>query len=789
MSKFFSGFTNVVRRYPLLFLLGLCGIMAVAYVLYPVEETREALAPQGEGDRVYFGGDTTVTQEFKSEKGLTSISIPVGGNAPLPGPLILHIRPVDGDDDIAVSPIFSLRDEVATFRFKAIKFTPQPGRWVLEAPHSPAQSFWVYREQDASAFTEGEAFVGSRIMRGNFGFSQVWTRPRILSSQRLFEPALVGWWMRGAAVLGLLGAIVWYLTPVKYRDKLWRREIWVLSGILALGFLLHMDFAASMPIVNDEGAYIQDVMQMDGRLLPFRDYLTKGPAYLACLWLWHLIIPNTMLAWRLFSAIAWVLAGIGFWLCMKEWGLNPKARISASAAFSLMPAAISLTVPLLLQTASVPVSLFALWLVLRAVNSQSSYVMAASAALMGLGFFIRVSTVVPAFMGLMLIVVLAKPRLKLVAVYVVTGVLLFSVVFGAGVAVMGLEKAAIMVNAEALLISRTRQEKIEAASVREPLIRSVVIESRVLWRAGLPYMAALLIWPVIFMTRRYLTLTGMLGVLGMYIVWQVWMTLVDTDYLLPGNYWFLQQFIVLSVAILPLVALVVSLLYQPAGPLLSKEHRASLFALFWLVATGFIYGQWGRFRQSYWVEFLAALSLLLGLVGVSVATTWSHTKPHWLRISGNALFFILSMAWVLQGYGMAWKYPHTGTVAVTSLHDMVGIIRDIVPRGEVLFTAQPILTAFAERPIMFGYSHPGWYREARVGSLPVAMRDLLFLPPEAITDYLRTEARYVFLDHRTDEIYFDGYPERRQLLADLFLPVGSVGNDVDGDTWVLYRRK
>lgn len=788
MSISFRSIDRLVRAYPLVWLSGLFVLLVVAYLLCPVEEQRQALAPQGEGDRVYFGDNVTVAQEFQAEAGLVKITIPLGRTAPLPGPLLLHIRPAHSDEDITVVPIFSLQDELAVFKFNPLRSVPRQAKWVLEAPHSPGNSFWVYREQDSSIFSEGRAFVNGRVHRGNFAFAQIWARPTIVSSQSLFEVPQVSSWERVAVWIGLLAGLAWLFIGAE-REKLFARERLMLGLVLGAGFCLHLFFSTTMLIVNDEGAYIQDVLQASSHLLPFRDYLTKGPAYLLLLWLWQFLIPNTIIAWRLFSAVSWVLAGIGLWLFMRQWGMSAKTRLIASAAFSLMPAAVSLTVPILLQVTSVPVALFGLWLVLRGVHMRSTRLVGMAAAIMAIGFFIRVSTVIPALMGLVLIVWLAKDRIRQVLVYVGTGVLIFAIVFGSGVAVMGLSKAAILVNAEALLISQNRQEKIQAKSDKEPIIRTAVIEARVLWRAGLPYLVAVLLSPLLFMARRTFYRTALLALAGLYIVWHVWFTLADTGYLLPGNYYLLRYIIFASVVVLPILFLVILLLYQRSKTVVTRERSLAVFLLVWLLLTGVLYGQWGRFRQSYWVEFLPALSILVGIMIPFVASLWNSVRPVWLKRAGAAMATIVVAVWICQAYVIAWKYPHTGTVSPVSLHRMVKIVSDAVPRGTTLFTAQPILTAAAERPIMFGYSHPGWYRESRVGSLPAAVRDLLFISPEGITAYLEKEAEYVFFDHRTDEIYFDGYPQRRTILDTLFSEVGSVQNEGDGDTFILYKRK
>jgi hypothetical protein len=189
------------------------------------------------------------------------------------------------------------------------------------------------------------------------------------------------------------------------------------------------------------------------------------------------------------------------------------------------------------------------------------------------------------------------------------------------------------------------------------------------------------------------------------------------------------------------------------------------------------------------VEFLPPLALLASWSLVYVWQFWRHVSPHWLKQGLIVGVWILIGMSLYQSALIAWRNPHTGTIDQGSMKQFVRLVQQAVPEHEAIFTAQPLVTALAARPIMFGNSHPGWYREARFGTISEELRDLLFVGPEVVTHFLQEEARFVVLERRTHEIYFDGYPERQEMLRDSFELVGSVANSSGGDGLQLYRRR
>lgn len=781
-----------VRSYPVVVLFCLFLIVIACYLAAPISYSRIIPAPQGENDRLYFGGAKVVSQEFIPHTGLSEINVPVGSADHPKTPLILHIRKSADSSDIVAIPLFSLQNETAKFRFNPILLPPSRLVWIIEAPHAAGNSFWTYREQDVTAFPEGHTYQNNRSVKGNIGFSEVWTYPRFAAIIHTFKTssghgfAPFEYASAYAGIAALAGAML-----LKRRNI---AEKTIVLWCIALGIALHIWLALTTPVIIDEGAYIQDILQASHHLLPFRDFLTKGPAYLFILWLWSFIVPHTVVAWRLLSAILWALGTWWFWQLAIEFDLQKRSRLLATAAFGIMPASIALSTPLLLETASIPISLLGLLCIIRSAKKSSWKLAALAGAVFAMAFFVRVTAAIPACIALIALLVFAKKqfKIKLAGAYIATGLLLFGLMFCSSVAIMGIHKASVVVNMEALLISQNRQQNVQVSDApSDPAFRTIIIQSRLLWRTGVLFVASLFLIPLLLIDRRRILLSFSIFTALFFACRYVVLTLYDTGFLLPKHFATSVPFILIIIIGVPLLTAFAAFFYNRTEKMRDHSTQALFVILFlvWLAFSGYAYAKYGRFRQSYLTEFIPQLALFFGVGFHFLFTTWSSIRPVWLsRLLTGGMLFLMG-AGVYQGYAMAEMFPHTGTVDQGSLVRIVSLIQENVPKGDMIFTAQPVATAFSERQIMFGYSHPGWYREAMFGTVSVELRNLLFRTPEAITDYLKHEAEFVLTDSRTNEIYFDGYPERAAILKQDFEEISSTINETAGDTYTLYRRR
>jgi hypothetical protein len=787
--RYTSRATDFLRSHPLL-LSACAGLVILAwYMLMPVQFVRRVPAPEGEGDRLYFGSTGVVAQEFHAHAGLSALSIPLGGTFSPATPLILHLRKDISGPDLASVPVFSVQGEQAVFHLsKGLPRQERPLVWILEAPHSPARFFWVYREQEEGAFKEGNAYYNGRVIRGNLGFTETWAIPRLASlSPGIGTPVPLARWEYMSLAAGIAG-----LAIISFYRRRPLREPAVVIIILSLSVAAHIFFIIATPVVIDEGAYIQDVLQTSARLFPFRDFLTKGPMYLVLLWLWGQIVPHAIIFWRLFSTVAWTGGAWCFWRLMRELDVPRGVRLAALFLFTLLPSSVALTTPLLLETASVSVSMLGLLLAARAGKSGRVSLAAWAGAVFAGSFFIRVTAAITALVAALLLILLGerKQRWRLLGSYIATGLVVFGCIFSAAILAFGLPKAAIMVNLEAILISQQRQAAV-ADGAAEPLIRSLAVESRFFWQTGPILLAGFFLAPLLALRRSRLLLAAMICAALYAVIAQLLFHLRDMGYLLPTHapsaIWLITAF----VAGLPVLTVVCGMLYGQKTVRASVGPRTWLpwIATGWLLLTVLAYAHWGRFRESYLTEFLPQLALLAAFGWYHADKLWRAISPRLLAASARAVITTGMCASIFQGYVLAARYPYTGTVDQGSLAEITRLIERHVPRGQDLFTAQPVATASAQQAIIFGYSHPGWYREARFHTISPELLHVMFRDDSAITTYLRDQARYVLTDSRTDEIYFDGYPERTAILRDRFEAVGSVDNPAAGDTYTLYQRK
>ncbi len=796
MQFFPEKIRNAIVQHPLLIVTSVVLVMAGILVSLPISQSQIFLAPQGESNRFYFGGTRVVGQTMQPPVGLNEVVIPVGTASEMKGPLILHLRQDWHGADVRTSTVYSISGENVRFRFPILINPPHELLWLLEAPHGTSKSYWVYREKDESVKV-GDAYLNMQKIRGSFGYEAVKRLPLIMiwlnpePIEGYWHPARILPFEQAISGIGLgisiaIGALL-YAWP-RWKGTKYISEQTIIISCIVIGVLLHIPLAAHMPLINDEGAYIQDVMQAKASFMPLREYLTKGPAYLVILKLWQLLTPHTVLGWRALPILSWAAATGIFWLLLRQLSAPRLVRGIAVACMSFLPAVVALTTPLLLQTTSVPVLLLALLAVAYGARHSLRRYIVLGALIITLAFFIRVSSVVGGCLGLVLIGFLSKKKISDALTYIGTGVGAFLVIFVILMSLLGWQKALVASNAEALIISEQRAQKVAAAE-QEPLIRELTIESRVLWRGAPILIFGLLALPLAFIERRRLIRSGLVALASLSVVHQVYRHLSDTEYLLPGAFTMLQLLMVGLVFGGILFMVVMRFTGKAVAFRFAGQWTSIVTFAVWLVLLAYLYLQWGRFRQNYLVEFIPPLSLLAAWGCAHFIWNARNITPTFLRKSFQAIGIFLVASLYAMGWYMSWLYPHTGTIAQSSLKEFSqGVARYVAP-GQELFTAQPNITAFSRRPIIFGYSHPGWYREARFHTIPEQLLYLFFAPPARVTEYLQNEATYVAMDVRTHEIYFDGYPERQKMLDELFIPVFSVPNDAGGGTLELYERK
>lgn len=774
-----------IEEYPVAFILIIALALLSAWLLSPQEQVRRILAPDGSDNRYTFGGSVSLGQEFIPPVGLHKIILPVRAEAMPSGPLILHLRETYFGHDIRTSIVFQVEEEQGdiSFSFPSLFNPPAKAIWIIEASHNTNKSFALFREHDAAAFLEGKAYNNNRPIVGNFGFTLVHYQPRIIEWWQQTAAASQSWeWL--TIIIGFgLAAIVPY---INVRPKIVGPQQ-IIFLMAAVSVIAHVVVSYHLPIVNDEGAYIQDALQTKPGFLPLRDFLTKGPLYIGLLKVWQWLTPHTVTAWRLLAALSWGVGTIAIALLVRQLHPHRSGTIFAFL-FALLPASVALTTPLLLQTTSVPLMLIGLLLAAKGAQQQRPAWLAASGLVMNLAFLIRVNSVIGAGLGLFLILWLTRSgwRWRALIIYSVSGLSIFFSLFGLSVLMLGLAKALVVFNAEAFLIAG--QRAVMTTDETDLWLRLVLKHAATFWQAGVPLLFGLPLLPLLLDRQKGFLSLIIRTIVMLSLIYFSWWHLADMQYLLPQKFVLIRLVVIGLIFIVPLVFLVIRQFTPRLQP-----HKDSMtivwLGVLWLILLLVVYTNWGRFRQSYLVEFIPPLTLLTGFCLTAITHYYQSLKPRWLGKIITVSVTGLMITSYLQGSIMMWRYPHTGTINHENLQTVVSAVRNHVPADQPLFTAQPIITAFSWRPIIFGYSHPGWIREERLGFIPADLRRLYFAEPEVITDYLEHTANYVLMDRRTLEIYFDGFPERKTILKNQFELISQIASDLEQEPFQLYRRR
>jgi hypothetical protein len=369
---------------------------------------------------------------------------------------------------------------------------------------------------------------------------------------------------------------------------------------------------------------------------------------------------------------------------------------------------------------------------------------------------------------------------------------------------LGIERAAVLFNTEVFIISQQRAEEVAAQDKpEEAVIRDIITKLRVLWSTATVLLAGILLLPVVLIRRQPLislfVLVGGLIAVGVSIA----INLGDMNYHLPINLPLVKISSALLLFGMPILALVISVrnLYEnPKGSHNEIHDRRWLFWVVpWLLLWVILYSVWGDFRDTYLAEFLAPLALLSGWAIAQFIGDLKSIRPLWF---GRGLAFVIAVLFVAswyQGLMIASRYPFTGTMSLKSLSGIVALVEQRVPANQPLFTAQSAVPALSGRPQFLGYSHPGWILYEQLGTVSIELRELYFLGPSAVTDYLRTEVNYVLTDRRTVDVFFnppaerqdllEQYSDRQDLLEQHFELIGEIPNENSQTPFRLYERK
>ncbi len=127
-------------------------------------------------------------------------------------------------------------------------------------------------------------------------------------------------WLRASLPAIVFFVVLWLIGQRPY-DRLlsWFGKFGLTIGLIAVlaivGFALRWIYATELPVTNDEGNYLYDAYAWQYGVLAGGDGYVKAPLVIAWIYIWQLLVGNTIIAGRLASIVAGVLTVIPiYWL-------------------------------------------------------------------------------------------------------------------------------------------------------------------------------------------------------------------------------------------------------------------------------------------------------------------------------------------------------------------------------------------------------------------------------------------------------------------------------------------
>ena len=814
------------------------------FLALPVQrEVVRTTAPHTPHDVEPFGGLRIIGQAFHAPRdGMSEIQVFL--RLPLPReafPMVLHLRhgrySVHDVRTVTLTEDDLTSDGRLRARFHPVrKSAGLPYVFMLESLRAPTGSVAAYHQIDGSIYGQGYLFwVHPNLDRpGDLEFALVAREPRGLEAWRRFLSAVgtsvtpVGTsvtpqpYRRPALIIGslIITSIFVFLRWARAASR--RQWVSVLAALALAHVLLHLPFLFTYPGVNDEGAYLMDIQNLRVGLWPFRDTLAKGPVFLALLTPIGLLFPPTLTPARLavvgFSVVELVLLA-----SLARRLAGPAAGILAAALWALSPVVVAQTSQLFIQAFSLPFVTLALLLLVPSRPSEHAvprpltvWFPRWAGILLALAYLTRASSL--AF---------AVPAVALCTLHGEAlrsgtrraGILLASMLGTLGIAglllfpFLGRERTFVFFNLEAFIIGQARSDGggliNPALLIPREILERVVAYGDMLLRTGLPL---LLLW-LAFLSSRLLKLVRSRRLLLIFpfliVVVPLLLRVSRVNYgLLDDTGGIGETFRTFSLLMtLGISALLVwprgretfrgtdaaaALSARPAA-----ERQAVAIVLLGWLSLLFLYIFFGRFRQPYHAEFLplyvlgSALFLARELPQFLIRQP-PRNAPSRPALHGAvaSLLFLTTAAFLAVAYVPARRQPHSGSIPPAVARRVGMILRQNSSGGEEILTAQGLFTFYAHRPLPFGASHPGWYLEERVGTVPPELRRLFLPDKDVIRRYVRERPiRLIAIDRRTREVYFAYDPAMSALLADEYELLSTVPNPLEEGPVEIWKRK
>lgn len=530
--------------------------------------------------------------------------------------------------------------------------------------------------------------------------------------------------------------------------------------ILILGALVRVKYATTLPVTNDEGAYLYDTLNIRNGMLPLADFLTKSIPFIYLLAFTQEIFGNSLTVGRIFISLISLFTSIFLYLLTKNLFDEKRAIIVASFywAFPLIAAYTTLIHTEPLQSALTVSSFYFLFIFLRNGHLIPFLL---SVILISTSFFVRqsslVSLVLPTLFGLYFY----KKKLYVKTIlYSFFAVLTVCLVFAFSLSKIGFYKSLELVGVGAVNLSVSQKS---ALGVKQfllyPLnfINEFVVEASNLFRDGQIIFIFFLIFFVYFVLslRKFTSQVRIkilnLSILGIFAL----VSFLQSRYQLFSGLW--------KIDAIPLLLLVVSLVtmtfYVAANPTLPYKKIKldlfpSIFVIGWLMSLFSIYLVWIKFRSPYLIEFFPPMLILMS---VSMSQFFDDIRLIKISQLRNYLSIFIISTLLLS---FAGSYFFNKRVYFTGLHSTedVLIVKTFLmqdsPHEDTIFTASAIFPYVSGDRVIFDISHPAWYGYP---TIPEEILHSYFPPFSQIEDSLKNQtSKFVIRDPFTDASYFGG---------------------------------
>lgn len=523
--------------------------------------------------------------------------------------------------------------------------------------------------------------------------------------------------------------------------------------ILVISAVVRFYYAQNIIVINaDEGNYLYDAYLISKGLTPFKDFLTRSPAFVYMLSFFVGALGNTLIAGRLLSIIA-ALTTTYFIFKIGTELYKPNIGLLASLIYAIAPFSVFWHSSVITEPVQVMWVTLAMYSLVKGLKDDDKKYYILNGLFISIAFLTRRSAAVFLLAEPILLLYLCRGDIKKVFSKVA---LIFIGVFTVLLPIVSY-----------LVIKGFQVTNVIKIPGFSGLIRLFYPDQSI---ADMLYIlfftsseSLYLIFPI-FIIFLYLFKRHILRNRLNYLHKPIWLgagllTLSMATYMffsIPGLKPFITAFpVFISIFILLSFAmffLSVVLSDSLKGFYQNEKHSFSnIFLVFWFASIMLFYVFYYKWHIHYFTELLPSASL------ISAVLIYSLFEQ---RIPWRKIFIILIIISMLL--------PHTQYILIGShgmpistAHKVSAYISEHVPENEEIFTAT-IFAYLSGRPLMLNLSHPSLYSySSNPGCYPSINEVMEYMDSK--------EIRYVILDNYTKYCYFPKNPEFKKYIQSHYI--------------------